>query len=304
MKTKVSILGATGHIGCNLVYLLEKIQLYELYCYVRDISKIKRFIENNNINNVNICNIDEFGNDKHEIIINCIGIGLGNIKELFSLTEKYDNIIINCLKKENGKKYINFSSGAVYGNKFENPVNKQTISFIEPNNLNINNHTTIIKLNSELKHRLHTNLNIIDLRLFAYFSRFIDFESKYFMAQLANSLIQKKDFVTDTTNFVRDYINPYDLESVISYLIHSNTTNSALDLYSKSPIDKIGILNIAKERFDLKVMFTDKISNVYFSGNKNNYYSEQKIPEINNLLRYTSKETIIQELDVLLGNHI
>ena len=116
---------------------------------------------------------------KFDAIVNCIGFGtpekIGRAGiNIFKITESIDDLIIEYLVKKPETVYINFSSGSVYGSSFEKPVDSSYKSVIKIQPLEDREFYRIAKLNSEAKHRSLNDLQIIDIRLFSFFSRFID----------------------------------------------------------------------------------------------------------------------------------
>jgi len=154
-------------------------------------------------------------------VINCVGAGIlkkgqGKYSDWFMLTEEFDRLAIDYLcRKRPEALYVNFSSGAVYGREFAAPVAKNSINPIRVNRIKIEDYYGIVRLNSEAKHRAFSNLRIVDLRLFSYFSRFMDLNCGYFIAGLLSCIMNKKVFITDSTNIIRDYVHPDDLFSMI-----------------------------------------------------------------------------------------
>ena len=184
----IAILGATGHIGKTLTYFLAIEEKLILKCFVKDVEKMTSFSILNNISqNIEICEIEKFSSGLYDVVINCIGIGSNRIRELFSVTEYFDNLIISYLGKHSNCKYINFSSGAIYGNNFTEPAGNNETKIL-PNKLTLDYHTTIIKLNSELKHRAFSDYAIVDMRLFSFFSRFLDEQEHYLMADIVRAI--------------------------------------------------------------------------------------------------------------------
>ncbi len=298
-KRQITILGATGHLGMNLVYFLGKTKKYIMKCYARDAEKTESFIKAHELQDVLGYTLEKFEEHNHEIIINCIGIGNAPVCQLFELTERFDNIVMNYLKQNRSALYINFSSGAVYGNSFETGAGSDTITQINANKLSSEYHAMIIKLNSELKHRMFPELNIVDLRLFAFFSRFIPLSSHYFMAQVVQCFQNQEMFITSKEDFVRDFIHPLDLIDAIEQIIGMSPCNFAIDLYSKEPISKMEIIELLKRECGLKVKYIENISTKNPSGDKKYYYSNNKKQKnICNPI-YSSKDTILGEVKYL-----
>jgi nucleoside-diphosphate-sugar epimerase len=77
---------------------------------------------------------------KYDIIINFVGIGdpekaqkMGS--DIFKITEKYDDMVLEYLKLHKETKYFFLSSGAVYGGNYQKPVDENTVATIDINNL-------------------------------------------------------------------------------------------------------------------------------------------------------------------------
>ena len=93
----IAVLGATGQIGRGLASELAASGEQELLLYSRDIHKTQAFIDAQGIRrHVRACDIECFGQDGCDVVINCIGAGdparvqrIGG--DIFRLTEKYDN---------------------------------------------------------------------------------------------------------------------------------------------------------------------------------------------------------------------
>ena len=304
---KIAILGATGHIAKNLIYWFSKDKNKDIYLFSRDISKLKSFIQKNNItmnycvdyNNLFDIECYDLVEDlalskvKFDVIINCIGKGdpqeiekMGS--EIFFLTEEWDNKILEYLKIHPKALYINFSSGVVH-------------TQFDIDNLSHQHFYEIAKINSEAKHRALPDLNIVDLRLYGFFSRFTDLNAKFFMSALMKSIKNKTPFTADRELMVRDYINPKDLCSLIDLCIERKTLNGAFDTYSLKPVEKQEILNYFKENYDLNLKLVDEF-NSPTTVNKSIYYSETKgAYQVGYFPKYTSMDTIKEESKYLLS---
>ena len=139
---------------------------------------------------------------------------------------------LNYLNNYPETKLINFSSGIVYGKKYDFPIiekNQNTKKFKR-----IESEYFLSKINSEKKHRKLKHLNIIDFRLFSFFSRYMNLNFKFFMSEVVKSLIENKILITNESDFFRDYIHPKDPFSFLKKCIEKNTINDAFDLYSRN----------------------------------------------------------------------
>ena len=189
-KTTIAILGSSGHIGKNLINFFSKDQKYEIYLFTRDKNNLNKVLDNYFPNyTFNVLSYEQFKNFNYDVIVNCVGASDPYVIEkdigtIFTTTEFYDNKVIEYIKKKSQTLYIYISSGAVYGHEFKNPVNDSTLTNLDVNHLKRENFYSMIKIYSETKHRALSNLNIIDLRLFSFFSRFIYIKMKLFMCDV------------------------------------------------------------------------------------------------------------------------
>jgi len=221
---KIAILGANSHIAKGLVNKLLAKSQNTLYLFTRSVTEIGKFLAVAGHEQCGDCVLIEgyldFLKSRYDVIINCVGAGtpdkLGNDYSIwFTLTEEFDNLCLACLRSNPDTLYVNFSSGAVYGKDGSAPVAEHTVNCIEVNHIIPADYYTIARLNSEAKHRAFAALKIVDIRIFAYFSRFIDLNSGYFIAEVMNCIRSKRILQTNAVNMVRDYIHPDDLLELV-----------------------------------------------------------------------------------------
>ena len=305
--TKISLLGASGSIGKTLVNLFNIKKYKNINLYVRNVKKMRDFISQNNINNdFSVYEIGDFENHSHEVIINAVGVSspkkLENCGDLlFRITEGIDNRILSYLEKKPKSLYINFSSGAIYNGNFCEEVGKRTSSSYPVNNLDSQHMYSIVKLNSEAKHRCLPELNIVDLRVFSFFTRFVNLNSGFFMAQAINSIRNNSLFEVTSEDIVRDYVHPLDLMALIELCINSFELNTAFDVVSARPVKKMEILEVLHKKYGLKYKINQEISVHNASGDKNVYFSGfNRASEIGYFPKYTSVSVIKDEAKFFL----
>lgn len=302
----IGILGATSHIAKNLILnFLEKDNDIQLFLFVRNQDKLNAFLnETVSASHLKRCfqlPFSELNSTKIDVLINCVGIG--NPSELISkpylilsLTEEFDNLCINYVSEHTKTLLINFSSGAAYGKDFSKPVGINSKLEAKINFLENDDFYGIAKLNSEAKHRAFKNFNIADLRIFGFFSRFIDLSAGFLMSEIINAIESKNILTTNSKDICRDFIDPQDLTNLIFKIIEKSKTaqvNGAYDVRSLKPVKKFEILNFFAENFGLqyKIIDTDKISTA--TGFKDNYYS---INNDNSLIKFYPTKTSIETL--------
>lgn len=305
---KIAILGATGHIAKSLINELCHTDRYELCLFCRSSNSLNTFLGVIPYTNmISAKKFSELGHEEYDIIINCMGIGdPGKLKnagaQIFRLTEKFDNMILDYLEEHPESLYINFSSGAVYGTKFNMPVNESTYTELDVNHIAPSDFYSIAKLNAEAKHRAMEDFNIVDLRVFGYFSRFINLNAQYFMSEVISCVKDDKVLVTGKGNMVRDYIHPSDLVSLIEKCMVAKSLNDVFDVYSLKPVTKFEILEYFAKQYGLKYSIKDNMQISAATGIKEYYYSVyKKAEEIGYLPQFTSMDSIIEEVKLILN---
>ena len=307
-QKNIAIFGSTGHIGKNLVSFFSNDSNFKLFSFSRDAIKfesLKRIFPDNLLS---FNSYEDFENKEYDVIINCIGIGYPNDfakkqSSILNTSEFFDNKIIKYIKKSPTTLYINLSSGVVFGQEFNTAVNDTSFSKLDINKLNQGYLYTISKIYSEAKHRSLSDLNIIDLRIFGFFSRFIDLNGGFFISELIKAIKNNSEFITDEIDMMRDYISPTDFYALIKNCI-LNKNNDAYDVYSKEPISKFKILQEFSSKFDLRFTVKEKIDSVSPTGFKQKYYSlSRKAEKINYFPNFSSLETILNESSLILKNY-
>ena len=308
MKQKnIAIFGSTGHIGKNLISFFIKNNDFKIFLFSRDIKKFESlkmiFSDTMSFNTY-----DDFGKNEYDVIINCVGISNPNAFEknsrsIFDTAEFYDTMVLDYLKNFPTTLYINLSSGAVFSGEFDKPVDDSSTYKFDATELNKGEMYSVSKMYLESKHRSLPDLNIVDLRIFGFFSRFIDVNAGFFMSELLQALKNKSEFITDKKDFVRDYVNPKDFYDLTKNCIANKKINDVFDVYSKEIISKFQILEECFNKFDLKFKLVEKIESISPTGVKKNYYSlSRKAEKINYSPQFSSLETILNESSLFLEN--
>ena len=306
-QKNIAIFGSTGHIGKNLISFFVKNNDFKIFLFSRDIKKFESlkmiFSDTMSFNTY-----DDFGKNEYDVVINCVGISNPNAFEknsrsIFDTAEFYDTMVLDYLKNFPTTLYINLSSGAVFSGEFDKPVDDSSTYKFDVNGINKGEMYSISKMYLESKHRSLPDLNIVDLRIFGFFSRFIDVNAGFFMSELLQALKNKSEFITDKKDFVRDYVNPKDFYDLTKNCIANKKINDVFDVYSKEIISKFQILEECFNKFDLKFKLVEKIESVSPTGVKKNYYSlSRKAEKINYFPQFSSLETILNESSLFLEN--
>ncbi|PIQ85450.1 MAG: hypothetical protein COV73_05725 [Candidatus Omnitrophica bacterium CG11_big_fil_rev_8_21_14_0_20_43_6] len=295
MPKKIAILGASGHIAKGLILnFMQQAKAQELFLFARSPKKVKKFLSAQSLKgNPHIYDFKHFLRLKYDVIINCVGLGTpAELKqasaEVFKLTEEFDNLILGYLRRNPKTIYINFSSGAVY--------------CVSVNDLKPEHYYGIAKLHQEAKHRALPKLNIVDLRIFSYFSRFIELDSGYFLTELLKCLKAKKALVTDACDFVRDFLAPGDLFNLIGLVIKRKPFNGVLDVYSLRPVTKFKLLEYFVKNYSLKYIIKRSLKLACPTGVKVRYCPHsRKAASLGYKPKFSSLAAVAMEAKYLLG---
>lgn len=311
-KPKIAIFGSTSHIAKGLINNFLQSREFSLHLYTRSPNKVRSFLSvlgkyRNNDSVIHEGYNDFLKETYYVLIINCVGVGTvnklkGDFSKYFTVTEEYDNLVIRYLCNNcPNTLYISFSSGAIYGKKFSAPVDENAKNSIKVNHILPEDYYAIARLNAEAKHRSFKALNIVDLRLFSYFSRFIDLSDGYFITEVMNAILNKKTLIIDKANIIRDYVHPYDVFSAVKKCISTHRLNDAFDINSAKPVEKKEILDYFASEYGLKYKLGSSLTHATATGKKNVYCSNcKKAQEIGYKPKYSSMETIKQESRYIL----
>lgn len=307
---KILIIGATSYIAKGLIYFFSKHKEYELFLFARSSSRVLEFANSIGITSPNVTSdLDSLSRIKCDVLINCVGIGdpgklMSAIGKFFTVTERFDTFAIDYLLSNLNTLYINFSSGAAYCADFNVPVDSVTTSKIQVNSIQPEHYYGITKLYGEMKHRALKELNIVDLRIFGYFSRFIDLNSRYLITEILNAIKNKRVFVTTADDIIRDYLSPEDLFCFIQQCMARGNLNDAFDLYSSSPVHKFELLEYFKKDYSLQYSILKRRLPPSATGSKNCYYSKsKKAASLGYDPKYSSLESIGKEVKHILNSN-
>ena len=306
---KIAILGATSQIAQDLILSFSKNQHYDFSLFSRNKELLEKWIDSENLSDkYQVQEYSEFGNhQKYDVIINFVGIGnpakaqkMGS--DIFQITEQYDDMALNYLKQHKETKYIFMSSGAVYGGSYQKSVNKNTVATVDINNLKSTDWYAISKLYAEAKHRSLSELSIIDVRVFNYFSHTQDMSARFLITDIVHAIKNKEVFKTPADNIIRDFITPPDFYRLIQAIIDFKPINTALDCYTKFPVSKFDLLAELEREFGLQYSVDKNINIINATGVKMNYYSTNRIAkDIGYNPKNTSRDGVVREIYKSLG---
>jgi nucleoside-diphosphate-sugar epimerase len=300
---RIAILGATGYIGKALIYaLLCDDSIYELYLFSRSKESLEKLsiLFRSNISSrhrVVYKTLDEFMFFEYDVVVHTAGISDlshlhdKNQSQVLMITEELDQLLMKYLMSYDTTVCIVISSGAIY---------KAPLSISDA--VTVADYYALAKKESEERHRQAKEFSIIDIRVFSFFSRFIDTGAHFLMSEIIRSLKDKKTLITNSDNIVRDFVSASDLLELIKKIIEVGPINDSFDIYSKKPITKFELLQFLHKKYGLIYEVRDFASiKKGISGSE--YFSEnKKAKEIGYYPKQTSLEVIDKEVGAITIN--
>lgn len=309
-RKTIAILGATSHIAKGLIHQFHLAQDAELYLFARSPQRVEGFLESIGVAggaNCRVLPFTAFPLHRYDAVINCVGIGNpGKLAQdpyaVFEITERFDEMVLGYLKEQRGTLYVSLSSGAAYGTDFSEPPSEESQARFDINHLQPTEFYGVAKLCSEAKHRALQGLNIVDLRVFGYFSRFIDLEENFLLSEMVGCIEREEEFVTGPQDIVRDYIHPEDLTALIRCLMGEERINDVFDVYSVKPAWKFEIVEQLAASMGLRCRVAGQHAALSATGTKNNYFSTNRRAEIIGYHpRFSSVDCILRETEAFLA---
>ena len=304
----IAILGSTSHIAKGLIAGFLGSGYTGLSLFARAPEAVRSFVSLlGEVPGVAVRPFSEFAGGAYDVVINCVGIGdPGKLRQemsaVFGITETFDNLVLRYLEGHPAALYLNLSSGAAYGQDFSQPVSERSLASYDINHLSPGDFYGMAKACCEAKHRSLSGLQIVDLRIFGYFSRFIDLGTRYLMSEVVTCLKTGEPLVTGRGDIVRDYVHPTDLFCLVENCIARREINDVYDVYSLKPVGKFEMLEHFSARFGLKFCIEDDAVQVAPTGNKDHYYSlNQRALQIGYAPRVGSLACLVQETAALLA---
>lgn len=276
---KIAILGATSQIAKDLIISFSNEKDKQLHLFARRPNDVNKWLNSVGLSERYLVDdFSVFGIQEFDTIINFVGVGNPSQAaamgaSIFDVTLQYDELALNYLREHPTCRYIFLSSGAAYGSNFNAPVDKETNAIVAINNLQPQDWYAVAKLHTECRHRSLPHFMIVDIRIFNYFSHTQDMNASFLMTDIVRAIRDKKVLKTFADYIVRDYIGPDDFYHLVSVVLSAPQTNSVIDCYTLSPIDKPSLLVAMKERFGLLYEIFDVTSDLNPTGTKTYYYS-------------------------------
>ena len=277
----------------------------ELHLYARAPERVWTFAEQRQVQAA-VYPMEEFGQRRYDLIVNCIGIASPralqeNPAAIFPVTACFDDLILAVLEQQPEALYLNLSSGAVYGTDFRTPADEESGACFAINNLQPEAYYGVAKLHAEARHRSLQHLQIVDLRIFGYFSRYIDLQERFLLSELIACVQCGQPFVTTPDPLWRDFLHPRDLVALIEACVANRPLNGAYDAYSAGVVSKAELIEFFVRTYGLQHVVDHSWQPVTATGMKERYYSTgRRAAQLGYQPVYSSLEGIRIETDALL----
>ncbi len=305
---RIAILGATSAIAKDLVLSFAAHDQHALTLFARRPEAVRDWLASIGLaGRYESADFDAFGIDQRfDAIINFVGVGnpaqailMG--AAIFDVTLKYDTLALDYVRCHPACRYLFLSSGAAYGSRFEQAVDRNTIASVAINNVQPQDWYAIAKLHAECRHRSLPQLPIVDIRVFNYVSRTQDMSARFLISDVLRAIRDQSVLQTSPDYIVRDYLHPLDFHRLVCAILAAPAANAAVDCYSLAAIDKPALLAAMQKKFGLQYQIIEGNVSVNATGNKPHYYSKNdRAADFGYRPRLTSQDAIEIEMQAIL----
>jgi len=304
---RIAILGATSQIARDLILSFSKTSNDNLYLFARRPDEVMAWLASTGLSErYTTEDFSRFHKQEFDAVINFVGVGnpaqalaMGNT--IFDVTLHFDEMVLEYLQMYPACRYLFLSSGAAYGSKFNEPAKRDTPAIVPINKLAPHEWYGVAKLHAECRHRAHSELSIIDIRVFNYFSRTQDIAARFLITDMLRAIRDKTVLKTSPEYIVRDFLHPSDFYQLVKALLSAPATNAAVDCYSRAPIEKPKLLATMQQEFGLNYEIAEITAGVNATGSKPHYYSlNTRAADFGYQPAWTSMEGVLKEASAIL----
>ena len=126
-------------------------------------------------------------------------------------------------------------------------------------------------------------------------------EARFLITDIVRAIRNKTILKPSADYFVRDFVHPSDFCNLVNVILAAPATNTAVDCYSRKPIDKPTLLNAIQEKFGLQYETTEATGSVNATGSKPHYYSlNTSAADFGYQPTLSSLDSVIQELQMAM----
>lgn len=301
----LAILGATSQLAKDFVAQADAMDGWRCSLFARRPEAVRGWsAQLQRVRQVE--NFAAFGShESYDAVINFVGVGnpaaaraLGT--SILDITQEFDALALNYLRARPKARYIFISSGVAYGSDFREPVAEDRPATFDINRLKPEDWYGIAKLYAECRHRALPQLPIVDVRVFNYFSRSQDLSARFLITDMLRAITEKAVLTVSPDYIVRDFIHPSDFFRLIEAILCAPENNTALDCYTKAPVDKPTLLATMAVEFGLRYV-AGKNAAIEATGRKVRYFSlNRRAAEFGYQPSLSSLEGVIREARAVL----
>lgn len=277
---RIAILGASSRIAGDLILWHGRQAGIELHLFVRRPREMLAWLEQRGIaGQVRVRSYQDFGaDDAYFAAINFVGVGdpakaLSMGPGILELTHRFDSLALDYLQRHPCCRYVFMSSGAAYGSRFETPAEEESSAIFPLNALEKKDWYGMAKAYAECRHRAHSGLPIMDIRIFNYISETQDLSARFLVTDAIRAIRDRTVLMTSADRTVRDYLHARDFCALIDAVLAAPPVNDVIDCYSKAPIEKAELLQALQEAFGLRYEVSPTRTEINATGLKPCYYS-------------------------------
>lgn len=306
---RIAILGATSQIAKDLILSDARTdQKEELHLFARRPGAVSVWLDTIGLAKCfPVADFAAFGSRDYDAIINFVGIGNPALAAamgatIFDITLQYDQLALDYLRGHPACRYLFLSSGAAYGSTFDEPIGRTSKAVITLNDLPSQEWYGVAKVHAECRHRSLSDMAIIDIRVFNYFSRTQDLSARFLLTDIVRNIRDGTILQTTPDYIVRDFLHPADFCNLIHSLLFSPPANAAVDCYTRAPIDKPGLLTEMQRQLGLRYEVSQAPIAVNATGTKPYYYSlNKRAADFGYVPTRTSIQGILEEARAILS---
>lgn len=308
----IAILGATSQIARDYVVQAARAGTAPLALFARDPARIATWLEREGLaGRFAVDLLERFAEGDHTAVLNFIGVGdparaVAMGAGIFDATRRWDDAVLGYLRRSPETRYVFLSSGAVYGDAFDAPVDGDSAARFPINALSTQHWYGLAKLAAEAAHRAEAGRTITDLRVFNYVSGTVDIEARFLITDCVRAIRDRRSFETTEQALTRDYMGPEDFYHLVAACLAAPAgTNAAADAHTRAPITKAALLDLLATEFGLNYCYVGTAAAVNATGVKPCYYSlDRTAAAWGYSPRYDSADTLRTEIAALLARSV
>jgi nucleoside-diphosphate-sugar epimerase len=277
---RIAILGASSRIAGDLILWHCRQADIELHLFVRRPQEMLAWLEQRGIaGEIRVRSYKDFGaDDAFFAVINFVGVGdpvkaLSMGPDHLELTHRFDSLALDYVQRHPRCRYVFISSGAAYGSRFETPAEEESSAVFPLNALGKEDWYGMAKAHAECRHRAHSGLPIMDIRIFNYISETQDLSARFLVTDAIRAIRDRTVLMTSADRTVRDYLHARDFCALIDVVLAAPPANDVIDCYSRAPIEKTELLHALQEAFGLRYEVSSARTGINATGRKPCYYS-------------------------------